>query len=378
MSNSPLVQTPKPPTWLHAALWAMACVLLALAQLPWAGYQVGVGNQGIQIAFLEKLRDHELLSNDVMVARTLGAYPSFFFHLCAKVLAATHVDFATLYLWLHIAATAGVFAAVAGLSRAMTRNTWAAVVCVLMLLAGHHQALAGEPLYSPGFTHTWAIFPLSLLALYLFFKDRYVAAFLLAGLIFNFHALEAGHLLLIMGFAALIDIRRVGFQTLAISGVLFLLAAAPTMAVMVRQSQHLSAADYQLWLQLMHIRSADHSFPSSWWDEGVSDIPRFLCVLALAAVALGFRMPPRMKRKTLLIVAAVGILFLVGTIFTDVVPVAVVIRAQFFRSSRLLFVIASVLIAHGCAVAFTLPFRQFTKPGAVGAVDVGSASYLQD
>src|ERR1043165_4356918 len=143
MSDSPLMNTQKPPAWLQApprAIWAMACVLLAMVQLPWAGYQVGVGNQGIQIAFLEKLRDHELLSNDVMVAKTLATYPSFFFHLCAKVLAATGVDFATLYLWLHVAATAGVFAAVAGLSRAMTRTAWAGLVAVVILLAGHHQA----------------------------------------------------------------------------------------------------------------------------------------------------------------------------------------------------------------------------------------------
>jgi endo-1,4-beta-xylanase len=334
----------------------VACVLLALVQLPWAGYQVGVGNQGIQIAFLEKLRDYELLSNDVMITKTMGAYPSFFFHLCAKLLQITQLDFATLYLWLHIAATAGVFAATGGLARAMTRNTWTALVCLLLLLAGHHQALAGEALYSPGFTHTWAMFPWSLLALYFFFKDRHLAAFLLSGLIFNFHALEAGHLLLIMSFAALFEVRRVGWRMLAASAALFLVAAAPTITLMVVRNQ--PPADYGLWLELMHIRSADHSFPSSWWQEGVSDIPRFACILGLAAVALGFRLPPRMKRKTLLLMAAIGILFVVGTVFTDVYPVSLVIRAQFFRSSRLLLVIALILIAHGCAVALRLPWHK--------------------
>jgi hypothetical protein len=38
-------------------LWLLVCVLLALVQIPWAGYQLGVGNQGVQVAFLEKLQN---------------------------------------------------------------------------------------------------------------------------------------------------------------------------------------------------------------------------------------------------------------------------------------------------------------------------------
>src|SRR3954462_3322237 len=106
--NSPLSNTPKTPLWLHVAIWTLACVLLALVQLPWAGYQLGVGNQGIQIAFLEKLHNRELFSNDPMVTKTLGSYPSFFFHFCAKLLGFLNVELPTLYLWLHILATAGV------------------------------------------------------------------------------------------------------------------------------------------------------------------------------------------------------------------------------------------------------------------------------
>jgi endo-1,4-beta-xylanase len=338
----------------------LACVLLALAQIQWSGYQLGVGNQGIQIAFLEKLHNGELFLNDAMVKETLGSYPSFFFHLCARLLALA--DLPTLYVWLHVAATAGVFAAVAGLSRAMTRNPWAAPVSLLVLLAGHHQALAGELLYSPGFTHTWAVFPLSLLALYLFFRDRYATAFLLVGVAFNFHALEAGHVVLIMGFAAVYDIRRVGIRNLALGAGLFGAAALPTLMLLVRQAQVLEAGQLKLWLELMHIRSADHSFPTAWWQNDQPDIPRFACVLGLAAVSLGFRLPARMKRRTLLLAAGVGLLFVMGTLFTEIWPVSLVIRAQFFRCSRILFVLAVILIAHGGVMALRLPFMKSAMP----------------
>lgn len=134
--------TPKTPVWLHPILWLLVCILFALIQIPWAGYQLGVGNQGIQLAFLEKLHNGELFKQDLMVQDTLGTYPSFFFHLIAKLL--VFADFPTLYLWLHILATTGVFAAVVALSRGMTRNSWAAVPCLLILLAGHHRRWRGK------------------------------------------------------------------------------------------------------------------------------------------------------------------------------------------------------------------------------------------
>jgi GH35 family endo-1,4-beta-xylanase len=334
--------------------WLLACVLLAFVQLPWAGYGLGVGNQGIQIAFLETLHNPGLFQNDPMVRETLGAYPSYFFKLLAAL--RSYISLPTLYLLLHLAATAGVFASVVFLARSIVgRRTggWVGFLTCLLLLAGHHTALAGETLYSAGFTHTWAVFPLSLCALALFYRGRLLAAFLLTGLIFNFHALEAGHLVLIMGFVALCRLRRVGLKRLVSASLLFMLAALPTLLMMVRTRQTFTPE----WLGLMHIRSADHSFPSSWWEPG-SVLPQFICILALATLALGFNLRPTARRTTLLIAAAVGGLFVVGTLFTEWHPVPLVIRAQFFRASRLLMILALILIAHGCLSAWRLPWRR--------------------
>ncbi|MEI8197569.1 MAG: hypothetical protein WCI73_16870, partial [Phycisphaerae bacterium] len=160
----------------------MACLLLALVQVTWAGYQLGVGNQAIQISFLETLHNPQLFTRDIMVQTTLGQYPSWFFAAAARFLAYWEVP--TLYLGLHLLATAGVMLALAGLGRTLGANRWTALTALLLLLAGHHQALAGETLYSTGFTHTWFVFPLTLLALVLFYRGRYWGAFALVGVIF--------------------------------------------------------------------------------------------------------------------------------------------------------------------------------------------------
>ncbi len=343
-------RTPSPIFWL------LACLLFALVQLPWAGYSLGVGNQGIQIAFLEKLHDPALFKNDPMVRETLGSYPSYFFRIVAVLL--NLFTLPTLYLLLHLLATAGVFASVVFLARSVFGHErgggWTGLITILILLAGHHQALAGETLYSAGFTHTWAVFPLSLCALALFYRERYAAAFLLTGLIFNLHALEAGHLLLIMGAVSLLRIRTIGIRKLIFCGALFLIAAFPTLMMMVRQRQQFDAE----WLQLMHIRSADHSFPSTWWSPATPNVPLYACILALATLALSF--PPALskRRTTLLLAAAVGGLFIIGTLFTEWHAIPTVIRAQFFRSSRLLMILAFLLIAHGAAIAWRLPFKK--------------------
>ena len=64
----------------------LACLLLSLVQLLWAVYRLGVGNQSIQIAFLQHLIDPSLYPRDAMVQETLAQYPSFFFRVLAWAL----------------------------------------------------------------------------------------------------------------------------------------------------------------------------------------------------------------------------------------------------------------------------------------------------
>lgn len=332
----------------HPALWILACALLGLLQVSWAGYELGAGNQSIQVAFVERLRDPSLFRNDLMVNLTLDRYPSFFYHLVAW--GANVVPLPQLYLALHLAAAIGVFVAVAALCRSAFGGRWAGLVAGMFLLAGHPRALAEEMLYSPGFTHTWAVFPLALGALALFYAGRLWFAFALAGVLFNFHALEAGHLGLAMGFWVVCSLRELGWKKVLGLLVVFAACAAPLWVPMLF---HRSVFDAE-WLRLMRIRSGQHSFPFAWWSAGQADVPRFLVVLALAGGAVSLGAPGRTVRKTLLLLAAVALMFAAGTVFTELHPLPVAIRAQFFRSSRFVLVLALAFIAWGMVRAWAL------------------------
>jgi len=325
-------------------------LLLAFAQLMFAGYRLGVGNQSIQIPFLKHWMDSRLYANDPMVRETLADYPSYFFRLLAIVV--PEGDVYSAYFWLHVVTTAGVIGAAYGLGRVMFKGRASAVVLVLLMLAGHHRALAGDDLYSVGFTHTWAVFPLAIWAMGLFYKQWYVAAFALVGVIFNLHALTAGYLLAMFLTWAAFDYRPIHWRRrLTLMIALFAVIASPTILEMLRHHQQFGAE----WLARTRIRSADHSFPTSWWTTGSSDIPRFLLLLGLAALSLSFPAARTgNRRKSLLLALGIGILFVIGLVFTEIWPIATVVRAQLYRSSRLLVVLMLAHIAHGIVAGWRL------------------------
>ncbi|NQU11872.1 hypothetical protein HQ590_13845, partial [bacterium] len=109
--------------------WLLACVLLALVQVQWAGYQLGVGNQSVQIPFLERLHDPSLFPRDEMVNQTLDRYPTYFYALLAPALRLVRLE--NLYLALHLLTAVAVLAGAAALTRAMTGSNGAAFWTVL-------------------------------------------------------------------------------------------------------------------------------------------------------------------------------------------------------------------------------------------------------
>jgi endo-1,4-beta-xylanase len=366
-----MVQMPA-SKWARAMRWILGVeviFLLALAQVMFAGYRLGVGNQSIQIPFLKHWMDPALYANDPMVRQTLADYPSFFFRLLAVVV--TQADLYSAYFWLHVLTCAGVLAAAYGLGKAIFKSRASGVVLALLMLAGHHHALAGDDLYSVGFTHTWAVFPLAIWAVMLLYKEWYWAAFALVGVIFNLHALTAGYLLAMFLMWAVFDYRVMGWKW-RLAGMLGLFAviACPTLIDMLHHRQHFGAE----WLTRTRIRSADHSFPSSWWTAGARDVPRFVLLMGLAALSLSFPAFGRNQRKSLLMAAGVGVLFVIGFVFSDIWPVATVVRAQLYRSSRLLVVLMLAHIAHGIVRGWKLGdlraiWKQSGRPNWQGSSD---------
>lgn len=334
----------------RSVLWLLACVLLATAHVLMAGYRLGVGNQTIQIPFIKKyIADDasiKLFENDQMVGQTIDNYPSYFFKALAVAVKAW--DVAPVYLALHFLTAFAVLAGAYALCKAIFRDGWTGLVMIAILFFGHHRALAGDEMYSVGFTHTWFVFPLAIFAMVLLYRGWTLAAFLLAGFIFNLHALTSAYLAVMFGFWGLLNLRTIGWRKLLLCCAAFGVVAVPTLYLML---QHRQSFDAQ-WVFLTRVRSPDHSFPTTWWQTNTADVPRMALLLGLFALSLSFPAPENRQRTTLALVAAVLILFVEGFVFSELLPVPVVMRAQLFRSSRLLQVLLFAHIAWGIVQGF--------------------------
>ncbi len=290
-------------------MWVEACILLAIAHVILGGYRLGVGNQTIQIPFLKHIINPSLYPHDPTI-ETIKVYPTFFFNLLAPFL--RRLDIAQVYLILHLVTAFAVLAAAYGLARAIFRDRLAGLLTVFLLFAGHHHALAGDDLYSLGFTHTWAVFPVAIGALIFFYRGWYVAAAVLTGLLFNLHALTAGYLLAMIGVWMLLHLPELGWKKPVLCGLLIMATALPTIILML----HHQSFDAE-WVRLTYLRSADHSFPSVWWRTDAPDIPRFVVLAGLAAVSFSFAMPREQRNKSLCLALGAAILFFVGWFFVE-------------------------------------------------------------
>jgi hypothetical protein len=298
-----------------ALAWAAACGLLAVAQTALAGYRFGFGNQAIQIAFLKRMLAPGLYPGDPLLD-TLADYPTRFFHVLAA-LARSPAALPDLYFALHLGVAAATLGAAAALGYALFHRRAGAWLAMALLVAGHHAGLGEANLYSPGLTHTWFAFPLSLAALAASLAGRHALACGLAAALFPIHALAA------LGVAALAlgalagDWREVSAARL---GACLALLAAGAMPLVAGASGAREAFD-ATWLALLRVRSEHHVFPSSWWQPGAAQAPRFALLMGFLALAVSATPPAVAARRRLLPALGAGAaLMAAGVVFGEVAP----------------------------------------------------------
>lgn len=332
------VQSPAPRGQRSTLLIYLVPLLFVGAYWLVRGYLFGVVEDGhsIQIPFLKVTLDPTLYPNDPMIA-TRSGYPAFYFDLLAILV--RRIDLELVFLGLHLLTLAGFLLGIVVLARRLVQDTQPIrpVVVVLLLSLATLPVLSGDDPIMRSTLARHSAMVLGLWVLILDIRGSQLAAYTLAGLLFNLHALTGLYVLAMLVTADITSLPRQRWREIALLTVLALILASPALVWAVRTSEAVTPE----WIELLRLRSAQHSFPFSWLP---SDYVMFGLWLLLAG--LGWWPLRRTTQGRWLAGAALAVLGLgiVGVVFSEVVPLGPVLRAQLLRSTKFLTLLGLPLV----------------------------------
>jgi hypothetical protein len=298
--------------------------LFAVAQVLFRGYRFGVNDHSIEISFIKKNMDGSLYPNDPMVD-TKDEFVTFYTWIPAVLTIITR-NMEMVFFSLQILAFFLVAVMVYYLCLQLFHDRISAILG-LILIFPQKFVLGGSAIHITSFVPSFSILPVALLAIYLFLKSRYISAYVIIGLSFNYHALISLHVLAMFVLYSAVHVRQIGVKRLGKSMGLCLLCASPVIIWMLAVSSPMT----EEWIRLMRIRSSHHSFPLSWPTSLYIDYLLFIALTSLSLLT-----PPEKEyhRKILFFSAAIALMCGVGIVFAEMVPIKFVIKAQLFRSTK--------------------------------------------
>src|SRR5207249_1370402 len=175
--------------------------------------------------------------------------------------------------------------------------------------------------------------PVLLFALNQFLRGKYVSSYILQGVAFLIHPLSAVYVIAMLAVCSAALFRIIGWQRLAWCIAGLLLVASPSIIWKLGSSpasSHLLRADAP-WVELLKLRSPHHLFPFLW---PIGDY--FRTALLLYAFFICWKHPPRALHHRIITYSTFSIfgLWLVAAVSAQLLPVAIVIQLQLFRSSN--------------------------------------------
>jgi hypothetical protein len=303
--------------------------LIAIGSVLTQGYLVGQINHGFQLALVRLFAGETAWVNDAFLQGMARTYTTGFFPalgMFARVVPLEAV-LLTFFLIFRIACIFLAYRLALVLFRSERAALWTAAASSVHLLTFAMDIVSENYL-----THGALAQVMTLGALVLLAEGKLIRAFVVAGLMYNVHAMHATHLIFVMGMAVITGHdRRAQLVPLAKAAVLTVVAALPTLFWMVHVHVLFSPiADPTSYVDAIKSWFPTHFWPSTW---SLTDWISFLFP-ALAAWPLGHLAGRTSDGGRIARVAALSIVFaVIGGAATEIMPSPFLIRLHPMRLS---------------------------------------------
>jgi hypothetical protein len=307
-------------------------------------YRYGYSDHAIVVPFVKNTVDCNLYRNDYLIEEKANLRTGLW-TASTWVIKHLKVKIEHLFFFYYVVSVSLLLMSLYLIALTIFIKREVAVLSLVFFLLLPIPTLGGVQIVDFQFLTRTAATPLLLFAMYFFLKKKYFISVFFQGVGFLIHPLSAVYMIAMLSISLLFRIRDVGLKKFF----LYMLVLAVTISPLLLQKISGPLAVFDLfhadteWLSLLRLRSAHHIFPFSW---GIA--PFLNEGLLLLAFAVSWQRQPAQDchRVILSSTAAILLLFICGTVFTELVPVPIVIQFQLFRSSVFLAFLAVIYLAN--------------------------------
>ncbi len=300
-------------------------------------YHYGMWNQFISLPWLNAIIDPTLYQNDMLVAQHRNS-PTFFLYALAELLPFFAQNMSLMFFSIYTITLLFTIYSFYRLGEGMFGDKRSGILAVV-LLSFAFPVIGDVSLWDSLLMERTIALPFLLISIYSSYSKKYWLTIVLQAVAFNIHPLSAAYVIAATWFAVLI---AEGFKReyfLFAAALLFLVSPALYLrfSVPAEPGADLSAT----WMEAMRLRNGHHTFPSEF--PPLIFFKSILIGLSFFFLVIkgGFK---KVQRNYLLAFGAF-ILFMLalGTVFTELYPVKLIIQLQFYRAYLFLVILTIVL-----------------------------------
>jgi hypothetical protein len=319
---------------------AAVCTYLSLFHFNF--YFFGRYDQTITIAFVKNLMNPDLYSGDILISQK-DYLMTYFWELISQFTLDDSRNIPIVFFSVFLSALFFTYYTIVRLSQHLFSSTTVTVLVLLLIMIKHRLIGHATSLDNMLVTRIVAL-PILIFSIEQFLKKRYLTTFILIGISFLIHALFATFVLAILTLPFLWEYKKLSLKAHGVPFLAFFTIISPLLLKKFTSplANPFTFFANEEWINLLRIRSAHHAFPSTWSLDIFLSTAGMVLLLFIGLWYLK-QLEARLEIKRM--GYAFLILFLIGWVFTEIVPVTIVVQFQFFRSSVILFYITSIVAA---------------------------------
>lgn len=304
-------------------------------------YHYGMWNHFISLPWLNAIIDPELYQNDMLVEQYRNS-PTFFLYGLAELLPLFSQNIPLMFFSVYTIILLLTVYSFYRLGEGMFGDKRSGILAVV-LLSFSFPVIGDVGLWDSILMERTIVLPFLLISIFSSYSKKYWLTIILQAAAFNIHPLSSTYVIAATWFAVLIAEGYKKEYFLYAAALIVMVSPALYLRFAIPSEKGLSSGLGSTWMEVMRLRNAHHTFPSEF--PPAIFLKSFLIAFSFFFLVIkgGFK---RAQKNYLLGFGAATLLMLaIGTVFTELYPVKLIIQLQFYRAYLFLVILTIVLWA---------------------------------